>query len=107
MQRISRVLTIASAGTVSTAADISSGTGHIGIRVPTIDTAILYLTASEDKNGTFVRVQKPDGSADLSLASGTGGVYWVIDLFIPARFIKIVASAAQAGGARTFNCEIM
>ena len=51
--------------------------------------------------------QAPDGSADLNLASGTGGKYWVIDLFVPARFIKIEASAAQTSGAITFNCEIM
>ena len=41
MQRITKVLTIASSGTVSDVADISAGMGHIGIRVPTNNTAIL------------------------------------------------------------------
>lgn len=77
---------------------------YIGIYVPTLDSAALYLRASLDGGATLSgRIQKEDGSGDLTLATGTGGKFWTIPQTLPYRFIAIEASATQTTAARTFT----
>ncbi|MDI6788799.1 MAG: hypothetical protein QME51_10550 [Planctomycetota bacterium] len=92
--------TIAISGTLSGVLEVKPNTGF-AIMVPTIDTAICYLQGSLD-GVTYARVQKGDGSADLSLASGTGGKLWIIDMRLAVPYLKIETSAAQTA-VRTFR----
>ncbi|MDI6787640.1 MAG: hypothetical protein QME51_04650 [Planctomycetota bacterium] len=94
---LTETITIADEGTISGALELK-GYMVIGIDVPTIDTAILYLLGSKD-GVTYRRVQKPDGSGDLNLASGTGGKMWVIAELFPFRWLKVESSATQSTGA--------
>jgi hypothetical protein len=97
----SNTATIAASGTLSNAVSISRDV-IIGLEVPTIDTAIVYLNVSMQEEGTYRRLLKADGSADWSIASGTGNKMIFIDEAAPFNFVKVETSASQTSGAVNF-----
>lgn len=74
----------------------------VGLEIPTITAAILYLLVAMEESGTFRRLLKADGSADWSIASGTGDRMIFIDEAAPFNFVKVESSAAQ-GADRIFT----
>ena len=97
-----QTITIGSGGTKSGLADIGD-CKHVGFEIPAIDTAVCYLIVSSNGGTTTRRVQKEDGSDDLTLASGAGGKYWQIQMPISHPFVGIETSAAQSSGAVTIK----
>ena len=99
-------MAMAQSGTLSAVTAIEGDCSVVGMDVPTIDTATVYIQAATSETGTFRRIQKTDGSGDWSLASGTGNKMAKFET--PLRFpaIRVESSAAQNGGARTFTAII-
>jgi hypothetical protein len=74
----------------------------IGLEVPTIDTATVYLQGSSTMGGTYRRVLKTDGSGDWNIASTVGNKYIFIDQLAAFPFLKIETSINQTAD-RVFN----
>ena len=73
----------------------------VGLEIPTITTAILYLLVAMEESGTFRRLLKADGSGDWNIASGTGNKMIFIDEAAPFNFVKVESSETQ-GAERVF-----
>lgn len=108
-------LTVAINGTVTSTGDAGDGRNDgimrlngrswIAIIVPTIITGTVSISVSNDPDASvplWYTLQKADGSAALTLASGTGAVAWALDFPIPFRALKLVCGATQTTTARTF-----
>lgn len=98
-----KVATIAAAGTTSTEVNLGADT-PVGLDCPTIDSANLTFTVAKDVGGTFRQLKDASGAA-YTITATTGNAYFALDpsVFAGVRNFKIVASAAQNGGARTIN----
>lgn len=94
--------TIAQTGTISSEVDMGYGFSIIGIEIPTIDNAIVYLQASRTTGGSFRRIQKTDGSGDWNVGLSTGNKMIFCDAVAPFRYFKIEVSAPQNTASRTF-----
>ncbi len=88
-------LTIPSGNTVSNIVDIGAGMSILGLEIPTITTAVVYLQAATAENGTFRRILKPDGSGDWNIASSAGDKMIFIDIAAPFQFFKVETSITQ------------
>jgi hypothetical protein len=98
-----KIATIAAAGTTSSEVNLGAD-GVVGLDVPTIDSANLTFTVATEPGGTFRQLKDAAGNA-YTVTAGTGSAYFALDplIFAGVKNLKIVASAAQAGGARTIN----
>lgn len=102
MDATDRWVTIASGGTISDYIPVRSE--RIGIEVPTIDAGITYVRAALDPNGvTSGRIQKEDGSAVYTIASGVGAVNAVLPFRFPFNYIAVETATAQDTGAVVFR----
>ena len=98
-------LTIAAGDTESGVMELKQGTSCVGIQIPALGTTILYIKVSNNGSAsspTYQRLWKKDGSAVLSVASGTGAVAWTVKLVRPWRWMKIEVGTAQ-GVDRVFK----
>lgn len=100
--KTSQVCTVAKddAGKISNYVEVRGE--HLGVYVPTINTAIVYIRCANDKGGSSGRLQKEDGSGDFSLASGAGGKFFVIPGRYPFRWLAIEVSETQTTAAVDF-----
>lgn len=73
----------------------------VGLEIPDITAAVLYLQVAMEKEGTFRRLLKTDGSGDWNIASGTGDRMIFIDEAAPFNFVKVESSESQ-GADRVF-----
>lgn len=92
--------TIASGQTVSGAVSLKGVA--VGLLIPTLDSANLTFQASDALAGTYRTVKDASGAA-LTITAGTGDLAVgavVLEPLTAFAFIKVVASAAQSGGAR-------
>lgn len=98
-----KVATIAAAGTTSSEVNLGADT-PVGLDCPTLDSANLTFTVAKDVNGTFRTLKDKDGNA-YTITATTGAAYFPLDpsVFAGVKNFKIVASAAQNGGAREIN----
>ncbi len=78
--------------TLSNAVSTDLSQHVIGLEIPAIDTASIYIQASNDGQ-TFRRVLRADG---------TGDWFVFLDQFAPFKFFLVELSAAQSAD-RTFN----
>lgn len=92
---------IAASGTVSNAVYVGNDI-IIGLEIPTITSAILYLQVSMEESGTYRRLLKTDGSGDWTVDTSTGNRFIFLDEAAPFNFIKVESSASQAA-QRTFK----
>lgn len=95
---------IASSGTLSAEVDLGRQYDYLAVIIPTIDSAQISIKVAQKTGGTFQDLYQFDGNDDkiFITTAGTGGITVVFPLF-GFQFIKILASAAQTGGARTFK----
>jgi len=96
---------IASAGTVSAEVDLGSTFENVMVLIPTIDSATISLSISNVSGGTFFPLHEwndadADGTVLKATTAGTGGISAVFS-GVGAQFLKVVAGAAQNGGARS------
>jgi len=101
-----KTATIASGGTLSAEVDLGRPYETLLVVVPTIDAAQINFLVAEKTGGTFQNLHVTDpadgGDNKVISASGTGSFTWVVPLG-GLQFIKVQASAAQTGGARSFR----
>lgn len=90
-------VTIPLSGFVSETISVK-GDGLHGLWVPVITSATLYVQGSFDTtSANFVRLQKPDGSGDWTLAAGTGSKAVTLqDFGFTWPYLRIESSNAQA-----------
>ncbi len=91
------LIDVSESATTSTAADLGQQADWIAVTIPTITSASLNLTVSND-NSTFTTL-----GSSLVVVAGTGAfvdLWWVGGF----RYIKIVSSATQ-GADRTFTVQ--
>lgn len=68
----------------------------VGLVIPTIDAAVVYINVKAESGDSFVRLQTSDGAGDFSVASSTGDkAVWIPDL-APFPFIQVETSVAQS-----------
>jgi hypothetical protein len=94
-----KTLTIAAGDTESGVMELKQGTTCVGIQLPALGTTITYIKVSNNGSvtlPTYQRLWKKDGSAVLSVASGTGAVAWTVKLIRPWRWMKIEVGTSQA-----------
>ncbi len=94
-------VTVPNGQTVSGAISTDLSQHVLGLEIPVIDSATLYIQASND-GVTFRRALKTDGSGDWNVAVSTGNRFIFIDQLAPFKFFKIELSAVQSAD-RTFN----
>lgn len=98
--------TIASGGTVSGAAVIPGGYRLQSLNVPTIDSATLAISLSDD-NSTFRTPYDASGSLGQVQGASVGGRVVVLSEILSrateGRAVKITAGAAQTSGAVTIK----
>lgn len=99
-----KTATIALNGTLSAEVDIGRQYERLLIVIPTIDSAQISLQVAEKTGGIFQDLHTTDagGNKQVITVSITGGITWEAPLG-GFQFIKVKASAAQAGGARSFR----
>jgi hypothetical protein len=86
--------TIANGQTLSNEVAISPQV-VIGLYIPTITAAILYVLVKADASDDYVRLQTSDGAGDFFIPSSTGDkAIWIPDL-APFSHYKVESSAAQ------------
>jgi hypothetical protein len=74
----------------------------VGLYIPTITEAIVYIKVKAEAGDSFVRLQTSDGAGDFSVALSTGGkAIWLPDV-APFSHIKVETSVAQ-GADREFK----
>lgn len=94
--------TIASGASTSDAIDMQNR-AIVGFYFPTLTAGVVGFQARQTTSDTWVTVQKTDGSAAFTLASGTGLVFISVhDVLCGARFCRVATSVTQ-GGARTID----
>lgn len=98
--------TIAASGTASNAPVIPSGYRLQSLNVPTIDSATLAISLSND-NSTFRTPYDASASIGAIQGASTGDRIIVLSEVLSrateGRNVKITAGAAQTGGARTIT----
>ncbi len=92
---------VAGGQTVSSAVSTDLSRHVIGLEIPTIDTASIYIQASNDGQ-TFRRVLRADGTGDWFVASTNGNRFVFLDQFAPFKFLMVELSARQSVD-RVFN----
>lgn len=99
-------LVIASGGTTSGAAVVPSGYRLQSIEVPTIDSATLAIEVSTD-GATWLTPYDAAGSIGQVQGASTGNRVVVLSdplsRATEGRSVRLVAGAAQSGGARTIR----
>lgn len=90
-------VTIPLSGFVSGTVNVKGDRLH-GLWVPVVTSAVLYVLGSFDTtSANFVRLQKPDGSADWTLAAGTGSKAVTLqDFGFTWPYLRLESSVAQA-----------
>jgi hypothetical protein len=69
----------------------------VGLYIPTITEAIVYIKVKAEAGDPFVRLQTSDGLGDFSVPLSTGGkAIWLPDL-APFSHVKVETSVAQVG----------
>jgi len=98
-----KTATIADNGTTSTEIDLENGT-LCGFYTPAglVGTAITF-TVSTETGGTFVGVEKQDGSALTYTVEASKYYYLNPADFAGVRFIKLVSGSSETGGPLTFT----
>jgi len=92
-------------GTESAEVNLGRAYDTLLIVIPTIDSAQISLQVAEKAGGTFQDLYITNTSGDDNqpiTTAGTGGITWSVPIG-GFQFIKIKASVAQSGGARTFR----
>ncbi len=87
--------------TISSAVSTDLSQHVIGLEIPAIDAASVYIQASNDGQ-TFRRVLRADGTGDWFVAGTTGNRFIFLDQFAPFKFFMVELSAPQTAD-RTFN----
>lgn len=100
-----QTLTISSGGTESSEVDFGSSYDLLLLYIPTIDSATLAVQTSHD--GTTysnLYITGVDGAEKRVITgAGTGAFIWRVPFGF--QYLKVVAGAAQIGGARTLKAK--
>jgi len=95
---------IAIDGTTSSAVDLED-CEILGLIIPALDATNLTFQVCDTFGGTFVGLKVLAGTSALTITA-TGGNFAVVSNDLEGlrgyRYVQIIASAAQTGGARTF-----
>jgi len=96
--------TILISGTDSSVVDLEDFT-ILGLIIPTLDSTDLTFKVCNTAGGTFIGLKVLAGTSALTITATTGNFAVVsndLEGLSGYRYVQIIASAAQNGGARTF-----